>query len=416
MKILFVYGNMYDWGGIQTLLVRLAPRLRALGHDVSLLTRPRRGPWDVTSAVLDQIAASATVHVADDNWLKTPRRALRSAALGPADVIVACDLRALMLTSMIQRYVLPGAGVVAAVFAPREYCWKRALLHRPWLRHLSTGIIRRVPLENLMFATDGMVRQTGDCAGRDLTGAPVLPLTIDTQSLRQSPHRRIDRRKIVSVARLAPYYTHHREMVGVIRELRGAGHDFSYHVYGEGPESGALEAEAHRLGVADALFLHGAIPYERFAEAVSDAFAYIGLGTALIEAAACGVPALVAIDSIPRPVCYGFIQDTTGNDIGGYVPGHREYPIAERIRWLADLPEDQYREVAERSRQRAEEFDTSVLVPRFVEILHDAGPVSLQIPWRDRQLARAEEVAHAALWKLGLDTSTTARHLGAHGC
>jgi len=28
MTILFVYDNMYDWGGIQTLLVRLVPRLR----------------------------------------------------------------------------------------------------------------------------------------------------------------------------------------------------------------------------------------------------------------------------------------------------------------------------------------------------------------------------------------------------
>jgi glycosyltransferase involved in cell wall biosynthesis len=415
MKILFVYDNMYCWGGIQTLLVRLTSRLKADGHDVSLLTRPQRTRWDVTSAVLEQVSSSATVYVADDNWLRTPRRSLERLGLA-ADVIVACDLRALMLSSMIEQYFLPSTPVVVAAFAPREYCWRRAVLHRPWLRHLSVGIVRRLPLENLMFATDGMVRQTGYCAGRDLTGAPVLPLTIDTQSLRQPPDRRVDRRKIVSVTRLAPYYTHHREMVRVIRDLRNAGDEFVYHIYGEGTQREALEAEARRLGVSDAVILHGAIPYERFRDAVGDAFAYIGLGTALIEAAACGVPALVAIDSVARPVCYGFIQDTTGNDIGGYVPGHREYAIDERIRWLADLPEDRYREVGEGSRQRAEQFDMSVLVPRLVEILRGAGSAPLRISWLDRQVARAEELTHRALWKLGFDTSTTARHLGAHEC
>src|SRR5205807_3757674 len=122
------------------------------------------------------------------------------------------------------------------------------------------------PLENLIVATDGMVRQSGDCAGRDLTGAPVLPLAIDTASLRQPPDRSVNRRKIASVARLVPYYTHHRQMLHAIRELRDAGGKFEYHVYGEGEERLALESDARRLGIEDAVFLHGTIPYERFTE------------------------------------------------------------------------------------------------------------------------------------------------------
>jgi hypothetical protein len=54
-----------------------------------------------------------------------------------------------------------------------------------------------------------------------------------------------------------------------------------------------------------------------------------------------------------------FIRDTTGNDIGGYARGHHEYGIDERIRWLADLPEDRYTEMSEASRRRAEQFETS---------------------------------------------------------
>jgi glycosyltransferase involved in cell wall biosynthesis len=415
MRILFVYGNMYSWGGIQTLLVRLAPTLRAHGHDVSLLARPRGGQSDVTSAVIDQIASSADVQIADDNWL-TARRALRRVELVPADVIVACDLRALLLAAVLQEQRMPATTIVAAAFAPREYCWRRSPLLRPWSRHLSRRIVRQLPVENLMFATDGMARQTGDCAGRDLRTSPVLPLAIDTHRLRPPAVREVDRRKIVSVARLVPYYTHHRLMVHVIRQLRDAGHDFAYHAYGDGDDRASLEAEARKLGVGDSVVFHGSVPYERFAEVVMDAFAYIGMGTALIEAAACGVPALVAIDMSSRPNTYGFVQDTEGNDLGGYVQGHPEQPIAERLLWLASLDEEGYRRAGAASRRRAEEFDTSVLVPRLVDILTAAKPVSLRLSWWDRQMAWIERIGSAALWKLGVDTSTTRRHLVAHEC
>jgi glycosyltransferase involved in cell wall biosynthesis len=415
MKILFVYDNMYDWGGIQTLLVRFAPKLRSMGHEVSLLSRPRGEAHDVTSAPIDQVARDATVHLADDDWLKAPR-SLRGLALSPVDVIVPCDLRALLFTAILHRHVMPSAKVVVGIFATREYCWTASPFRRPWMRHLSRRIIRQLPADNLIFATDGMARHTGECASRDFSGSPVLPLAIDTDRLRPMVDRRVDRRKIVSVARLAPYYAHHRQMISVISDLRERGHGFMYHAYGDGEERAALEAEARRRGVDDGVFFHGSVPYDRFAEVVGDAFAYIGCGTALIEAAACGVPALVGIESLPRPVTYGFVQDTTGNEIGGYVPGDLEYPIAGRVLWLAGLDQGEYRRVGERSRARAEEFDVSVLLPRWVDILRRAQPTSFDISGTDRRLARIDALAAAALWKLGVDTSTTRRHVRVQPC
>src|SRR2546423_5173759 len=119
---------------------------------------------------------------------------------------------------------------------------------------------------------------------RDLSTSPVVPIPIDTDRFRPSVDRPVDRRKIVSVARLAPYYTYIRQMIGVIRDLRAQGHAFTYHSYGDGEERAALEAEARELGVDDAVFLHGAIPYDRFTEAVGEAFAVIGIGTGVLEA------------------------------------------------------------------------------------------------------------------------------------
>jgi glycosyltransferase involved in cell wall biosynthesis len=408
MKILFVYDNMYGWGGIQTLLARFAPKLQELGHEVSLLARPYGAPHDATPAPLEELSRSAAIHLAGADWLNAPR-SLRHLTLPPADVIVPCDLPALLLTSMVQRHLMPDARVVVGVFAAREYSWQVPPLRRRWVQHLSHRLMRELPLENLMFAAATFASQAGEQVGRDLSGSPVLPLAIDTDRLRPSQDRRVDRRKLVSVARLAPYYPHHGQMIQVIADLRAEGHDFEYHAYGEGEERPALEAAARSLGVADAVFFHGAVPYERFAEVVGDAFAYIGLGTAMIEAAACGVPALVGIDSYPAPVSHGFLHE--GGHIGEYLPGQPRYPIGERVLWLAGLGAGEYREVGVQSRARAEEFSLSRLLPRFVEILEGAAPFSLDISATDRLLARADRLLAAALWKLGVDTSPTSRHL-----
>src|SRR5437762_7248208 len=161
---------------------------------------------------------------------------------------------------------------------------------------------------------------------RDPSASPTIPIPVDTERLHPLPDRQIEPGKIVSVARLAPYYTYIRHMIRVIRDLRDRGHAFTFHSYGDGEERERLEAEARELGVGDAVFFHPAIPYDRFSDTLRDAFAFVGIGTSLLEAAACGVPALVAIDSHPDAAAHGFLHETVGNRIGGHVEGHPEYP------------------------------------------------------------------------------------------
>jgi glycosyltransferase involved in cell wall biosynthesis len=409
MKILLVYGNMYSLGGIQTWLARMTASLSASGHEVGLLTRPDGQPWDSTRAMLDRVAEHASIHYTGRHWFRPPGSGAGS--LGNPDVVFACNLEALLLGAQVQERIAPAAKLVAGVFHPREYCWKVPLRRRRFSQHLAERLVRALPLENFVFATDGMARQTGECLGRDFGSSPVLPLPIDTERLRPAPGRAVDRTKIASVARLAPYYTHHEQMIGVIRELRDGGHDFTYHAYGEGPERERLEAEARRQGVADAVVFHGSIAYERFPEAVGDAFAYIGLGTALIEAAACGVPSLVAIDSHRGPDTYGLIQDTTGNDIGGFVPGHPEQRIAERLLWLAGLDEEEYGRAGAGSRTRAEEFGLDRLVPHFLEFLAGARSCSMPISALERLLGQVDWLVEAVLLNLGAPDAMGARHL-----
>ncbi|MEA2442778.1 MAG: hypothetical protein QOJ12_70 [Thermoleophilales bacterium] len=399
MKIVFVHGSPYGFGGIETWLARFTNRLVADGHEVALLTRPFGEDWDETSAIVDDIARNATVHMGARRWFgqgsgKTP-------SLREADVLFACNLDSLLRAAAVQPQLARAPRLIAGVFHPREYTAPRSPFKRRWVQHVSRRIVLDLPVENFVFCGDVVARDTGKALARDLSRSPVLPLAIDMDRFRPPPDRPVDRTKIASVARLTPYYTHHRQMVRVIRDLRDRGHDFSYHVYGDGPERQSLEDEVRRLGVDHAVFLHGTVPYDRLGEAVTDAFACIGTGTALLESAACGVPALVAIDSHRGPATYGFIQNTTGTDIGGYVPGQPEYDIAQRLLWLAGLGEDEYRRVANGSRARAEEFSLDRLVPRFVDMLGAAHPVPLSVSASDRAIGQLDWLLEAVLLNLG---------------
>jgi glycosyltransferase involved in cell wall biosynthesis len=263
-------------------------------------------------------------------------------------------------------------------------------------------MLEDLPAENFMFFSPSMREHpAAEFLSRDLSASPCVPIPIDTARLRPPAGRPVDGHKIVSVARLAPYYTYIRQMIRVIRELRDGGHDFTYHSYGDGELRADLEAEARDAGVDDAVFFHGAIPYDRFAEAVGDAFAYIGIGTGLLEAAACGVPALVAIDSHPGAATHGFIHETTGNTIGGHVEGHPEYPIAERLLWLASRTESEYAAVEQGSLARAAEFGLERLLPAFVDHLANARPYSPSISRAQLAIARFDWMAEAVMLKLG---------------
>jgi 1,2-diacylglycerol 3-alpha-glucosyltransferase len=367
-------------------------------------------PDDITSELVDQIATDASVRIADDNWL-TASRSLSGVSLPAPDVLVPCDLRAVLFTAMVQQYLAPTSRVVVAAFSPREYCWRPSLFRRPWLRHLSRRIVRELPVQNLTFATEGMRHHTAECVGRDLSEANVQPIAIDTDRFRPDPARSVDRQKIVSVARLARYYAHHSQMIRVIAQLRAQGHSFTYHNYGDGEMRQALEAEARELGVDGAVFLHPSVPYDRFPDVIRDAFVAIGIGTSLLETAACGVPSLVGIDTERDPITYGFVQELEGSSVGGYVSGQTRYSIAERIVWLANRSEDEYRDLERAARARAEEFSLTAIAPTFVDILHGAVPFQISISKAEVIAGRLDLISFAALWKLGVRPERHVRDL-----
>jgi glycosyltransferase involved in cell wall biosynthesis len=410
MKILFVYPNMYVMGGIQTWLARMLPRLEAAGHEVALLTRPSGEDWDATSQFVDAVGAHAPVHLAGRHWFDLRR--LRAARPEPADVVFSCNLHSLLTGVLVQQHLMPGARLVAGVFHPREYSWKRSWgPRRRWVQHLGERVLEGLPAPNFVFFSPATeAHPAAEFLGRDLSAASNVPIPIDTDRFHDEPDRGVQPGKIVSIARLAPYYTYIRHTIRVVADLRAAGHGFTYHCYGDGEERESLEAEVRERGLEDAVFLHPPVPYDRFEEVVEDASAFIGIGTSLLEAAACGVPALVAIDSNRQPTTQGWLSETEGNHIGGHVEGHPEYPIADRLLSLEDASEEEYRTLAAACRRRAEEFSLPQVLPSFTAALHAAEPYAPNISGAERAIGRTDWVLEAVMLKLGARDATLERY------
>src|SRR4051812_26519733 len=119
MRIAFVYGNLYLWGGIQTWLIRMSRVLSEAGHEVAILTRPRSAPWDLTDEVVDELSRHATIHLAGRHWFRAAADA--NPPLERPDVLFGCNVDGLLQAAQVQSRLTPAPRLVAGVFHPREF-------------------------------------------------------------------------------------------------------------------------------------------------------------------------------------------------------------------------------------------------------------------------------------------------------
>jgi glycosyltransferase involved in cell wall biosynthesis len=152
-----------------------------------------------------------------------------------------------------------------------------------------------------------------------------------------------------------------------------------YHIYGDGELLPELKRRVCELGLEEFVILHGVLPYDRFAGAMEEAAVFVGMGTALVEAAARGVPALTAIESAKDPITQGYLHESTGYHLGDYIEGKQEYQMSDKIEELINLSPAQYEEVCKRSRQRAAEFSIEGVTDRLLDALEASAPFRYEI-------------------------------------
>lgn len=400
MRILFLYDNL-QLGGIQTLMVRLAERLSSRGSGIFLLLNRAGG-----SELPSRVAASGKV-VIEKTTLNVPLRFRSSLSCQP-DVIMAFDTCSLIEAVSLSQHCFPGARVVVGVYHPREFCVppKRQRLRD----RLGSRILRDMPRENILFMNEHCRAEHAERLGDWFAKSWIVPLPVDLSRYSANQRRRVQPNKLVSIGRLTSFKTYNRTMIPLLAEMRRNGHRYQYDIYGDGPERGLIHDLIQRHDVGEFVRLHGEVPYRDLPAVLEDAHAFIGMGTALVEASACGVPSIVAVESARAPETYGFFHELEDLNTGENVTGRAAHRIRDKI---LELPSEgpEYNEHCERARRKARRFAIDPIAMQYEEWFSQATSFRGAIPaW----FGAADVLGTAWLESaraLGFETKTSRRYV-----
>jgi glycosyltransferase involved in cell wall biosynthesis len=366
-RILFI--NLYfKMGGVETLLLRLIRELKGRGFDSTVLLL--RKAYD--QALLDQLREHANVVFLTDVASALPGR-LRSRVGADFDYIFATINYALILGALLQQFVYKKAHLLAGAYQTELFCppVMAGFQHHQAIRDIFCN---GVPDQNKIFGNDAAKSHHEVQLGRTFPEAPVVPLMIDVARYMPPTRHCVDRHKLVSIGRLCDFKTYNFTMLDVVSSLRERGYPVVWHIHGDGPDETRLHAAIAERRLSDAVILHGPLDYARFKEAVSDALVFIGSGTAVMEAAACGVPSIPAIEYANTADSYGLLHEIPGTS---FFEPHLPYPrlpIEGLILRLLTATPEVYRHMENASVERIQPFSPKNVVDVTAKALLQSSP------------------------------------------
>lgn len=375
MNILMVYGQM-ELGGIQTLILRMCRYLTDNNCKVTLLLEQAEG--DLYSVITDYVRV---VIVGPSAWNKNHFHELDGEKFSH---IYCFSITSFLLGLRIQHVCIPGARVLTGVYFPREYCWKSA--KKSYIQKLMLDIMLKIPEENILFMNKTNATVLGECVGKNFESSQIIPIPIyieQTKSFRKN----INRNNIVSIGRITDFKTYNFHMVDVVKHLNMQGYSFKYNIYGYGDQEQQLREYIKQRKMEDVVQLHGAVSYHDITNVLSSAFLFIGMGTALLEAAAMGVPTLVSIESAKKPSTYGFFHEIPIDDgnLGEMDTKRKIFNIGNKIEWVYKKTDEEYKNIEKETLLQVKKYSIETVMKKYISALLNAKefkyPITKKMIW-----------------------------------
>lgn len=228
-----------------------------------------------------------------------------------------------------------------------------------------------VPANQFLFFNQANQINYGRFFGTDFLASTIAPIGIDIAEEPASGRPEQISGKLVSVGNLVNFKTYNGHVIHIVAALAERHPQLHYDIYGSGPQENALVALAESFGVANRINFFGPMAYSDFSKKVGQGVLFIGSGTALLEAAALRIPAMVGIESIKRPETYGFLSDIQGYSYNEYIPDMPRVCMQELIeRVLSER--DFAATVANACREKAKEFSIESTVNSLTKLTDGA--------------------------------------------
>lgn len=355
--VYLIYGSLRT-GGIETLIVRMANHLSAMGMTVYVCCNP----GGVLEAMLDgkvRVVRYADTHELIDAVSYQQGNSVSSVRHG---LIVSFDPisagRALMVEIALGK-TFPVTHV-SGVFHPRAYFMTGERSDRIFLNHLLARVIGK----NFLFFMNEECRQShANKWDIDLAACPILALPINYVDVIWQPSAKRGVR-IVSVGRLVDFKTYNLGAAEIVRTCLERGIDVSWDIYGDGPLYDAIQESIEAAGISDRVRLVGALDYKIFSSTVARYDLFVGMGTAALEAAMTGLPTICAtVDEVS--CCHGYIFELPFGNVGELLDTHAAIEIADIVQNYAQAETEQLRELSAQCRAAAERYT----MPKFIDVL-----------------------------------------------
>lgn len=302
-------------GGIETLMVRMANGALSDGHSISVFCPmgpivSEFSPGIKWTEVSDGAALGRTLESFK------PEKGTEHVSIWTSHPFMLPD--AYRLQRIIWKKWRVTSNSISGIFIPAQF------LRKDLIGRIKNNIIMKIPpLGSIYLMSDAVRASFVETFGHSYEKWPVKRLTHNAYAKNSvwTPKQK-DRLSIVSVGRLTPFKAYNFGAANIVKEIREAGVDCEWHIWGEGEDLDAAQAHAKTTGVDGFLEFHGTLPYRELASEVCKHSVFVGMGTAALEAAACGMPTVIALVNSKRE-CAGYLYEAPSDSNGEEVP--REY-------------------------------------------------------------------------------------------
>lgn len=232
------------------------------------------------------------------------------------------------------------------------------------------GFIKSVESKNFLFFNEISRDTYSELYKLDSNESYLAPIGIELKNAKNNCVGKKNVR-IVSVGRLSPWKTYNYHMIDVIDKWNNEEYKIYYENYGDGVERDKLEQKVKELNLEERIKFYPSIKYSDFSKTISDSLLFIGAGTALIEASAEGIPALIGIENHDKtdPKTYGFLHDFTTYSYQEKELKYEMKDISFYILKLLNMTTDQYEAECKLAKKRAEDFGINKTVKVFNELV-----------------------------------------------
>lgn len=359
-------------GGIETLIARMSKWLLDKGHKVTLLANRTSEFHDIFPhgmqifEIGDALRQFRFYCIAKREWPKL--------LIERPDVIKSFHLIDSWISYILSNIIKPTPKVLFGNYFPYIFPQSRNPLKyfavRPYLLNLQFNF----PDNAILCMDEEQINQFRKYFGHHRNPHLWL-LPVNDPSIKNITQRTPQWGKIISVSRLEPMKEYNFHMIDVIAKLRQKGFPVTWFVYGEGCFRDAMQVKINALGLNEVIHLKGKLSYSQFADAMKDAYLFVGMGTSIIEAALCGVPGVMALAHDTSGSTYGSLYHFPIGNLGIRTDTPASTSLEVEIERVLTLSKHEYEIEIKKNRKYAENYLIDRSMDRFLKIVSNTSPL-----------------------------------------